>query len=184
MDKIGELARGNQQQTNMERWEKAISENKFKKEERSDVMDRGQRAAKANTENTVQSVREQMECCQTCEARRYVDQSDDSAVSFQTPTHIAPEQSFAAVMSHEMEHVQNESFRAKVEDREVIKSSVSIHYAQCPECGVRYAAGGETKTVTRARERPEDDVQTLAVLMGRKNRRGEGTDGVLMDSKI
>ena len=42
--------------------------------------------------------------CLTCDSRRYVDQSDDSGVSFQTPTHVSPEDSFAAVRAHEMEH--------------------------------------------------------------------------------
>ena len=53
-------------------------------------------------------------------------------------------------MGHENEHVRNESANAARENREVVRSSVTIQYAICPECGARYVAGGETTTVTRA----------------------------------
>ena len=46
-----------------------------------------------------------LEGCQTCKNRRYVDQSSDSSVSYQTPTHISPEQSAGKVMAHEREHI-------------------------------------------------------------------------------
>ncbi|MCL2168784.1 MAG: hypothetical protein FWB74_02020, partial [Defluviitaleaceae bacterium] len=44
--------------------------------------------------------------CITCDSRRYVDDSTDSGVSFQVPTHISPEQSFSKVRAHEYEHLR------------------------------------------------------------------------------
>jgi len=146
----------------MELWEKAINESKYKNEERQGIMDRGQRAAKSETENKIENHE-----CKTCAARRYKDQSNDPSVSFQTPTHVPASQSTSAVAGHEMEHVRNEDAKARREDREVIHSSVSIQYAVCPECGARYAAGGETRTVTRSKEKEQDD----------------GTSGNLVDSR-
>jgi len=86
--------------------------------------------------------------CKTCESRRYVDQSDDASVSFQTPTHISPNMSAAAVASHENEHVSNERSRADREGREIISQSVSLTYDCCPECGRNYVSGGTTRTTS------------------------------------
>ncbi|MCL2089438.1 MAG: hypothetical protein FWH14_08140 [Oscillospiraceae bacterium] len=87
--------------------------------------------------------------CKTCESRKYVDVSDDPSVSFQTPQNISPAASFAAVMSHEAEHVANEKANAKLKNGEVIHQSVSYQTAQCAECGKTYMAGGETTTVVK-----------------------------------
>ena len=86
--------------------------------------------------------------CGTCESRRYVDQSDDPSVSFQTPTHISPGASAAAVMSHEREHVANEQARADREGRRVVSQSISLDVSTCPECKRMYVSGGTTRTTT------------------------------------
>jgi len=176
MEKIDGLTKGSPT-TSMDRWEKAISENKNKNEERHGIMDRGQRTAKSEAENKIENHE-----CQTCASRRYMDQSDDGSVSFQTPTHISPQQSHAAVAAHEQEHVTNENAKAERENREVVSSSVSIHYAICPECGVRYAAGGETKTVTKSADRHEEE-QDWQVMLGMQNRRGEELKGQIVNTK-
>ena len=88
------------------------------------------------------------EKCQTCESRRYVDVSNDSSVSFQTPTRLNPTEAMSAVAAHEMEHVRNEQAKAASEDRRVVSQSVTIHTSICPECGRVYVSGGETRTVT------------------------------------
>lgn len=99
--------------------------------------------------------------CQTCANRRYQDGSDDSSVSFQSPTKINPHTAAATVMSHEREHVVNERAYAEREDREVINQSVSIKYANCPECGKMYVAGGETRTTTRGKAEEKSELPEL-----------------------
>lgn len=86
--------------------------------------------------------------CETCNNRKYVDGSDDGSVSFQTPTHISPEQSAAKVMSHEQEHVVNEQRYAERDGREVLSQDVQIFHDICPDCGGSYVSGGLTTTVT------------------------------------
>lgn len=90
--------------------------------------------------------------CETCANRTYVDGSDDPGVSFKTPGKIAPEISASVVMSHELEHVSNEQASAEAEGREVVSQSVSLHASICPECGISYVAGGETRTVTKGKD--------------------------------
>lgn len=100
--------------------------------------------------------------CQTCEKRKYQDESDDMGVSFQTPTNISPEQAASAVRGHENEHVVREQAKAQQEGRRVVSQSVTIHTDICPECGKVYISGGTTRTVTAAeKEQPEqqDDQQ-------------------------
>ena len=86
--------------------------------------------------------------CKTCESRRYVDQSNDPSVSFQTPTHISPGQSASMVMAHEREHVGNEQARAEREGSKVIDQTVTLSTAICPECKRMYVSGGTTRTMT------------------------------------
>lgn len=93
--------------------------------------------------------------CQTCEERKYQDESDDMGVSFQTATNIAPEQVASAVRGHENEHVVREQAKAQREDREVVSQSVTYHTAICPECGKAYVSGGTTRTVTAAKSEPQ-----------------------------
>lgn len=93
--------------------------------------------------------------CQTCEKRKYQDESDDMGVSFQSPTKIAPEQVAAAVRGHENEHVVREQAKAQQEGRRVVSQSVTLHTDICPECGKVYISGGTTRTVTAASNQPE-----------------------------
>ncbi len=87
--------------------------------------------------------------CQTCENRRYQDGSDDSGVSYQTPTKIDPETAAAAVRGHEQEHVVRNQAKAEVEGKEIVSQSVTLHTGICEECGRVYIAGGTTRTVTK-----------------------------------
>jgi hypothetical protein len=87
--------------------------------------------------------------CKTCRSRKYSDGSNDSTVSFQTPTKLSPEQANTAVRSHEQEHVVHEQARARENGRRVVSQSVAIHTAVCPECGRVYVSGGTTTTVTK-----------------------------------
>jgi hypothetical protein len=98
------------------------------------------RAADANAGDAVKP-----RPCGTCAERRYKDVSDDPAVSFQAPTSIAPEQAAAAVDAHEQEHVVNNAARAE-RSGQTARSTVSIHFATCPECGRSYVSGGTTTT--------------------------------------
>ena len=83
--------------------------------------------------------------CKTCAARTYKDQSGDSSVSFQTPTHVAPEMAASAVAAHEQEHVQNNAQNAQGEGMKAT-SFVQIRTSVCPECGRIYVSGGTTTT--------------------------------------
>lgn len=88
--------------------------------------------------------------CQTCKNRKYQDVSDDSGVSYQTPTKISPSSAASAVMGHEQEHVVRNQAKAERDDREVLSQSVVLNTAICPECGKAYVSGGTTTTVTKA----------------------------------
>lgn len=83
--------------------------------------------------------------CQTCKNRRYQDGSDEM-VSFKTPQHIAPGAAASRVRAHEQEHVSNAYSDAAQNNGKVIRASVSIHMAVCPECGRSYVSGGTTDT--------------------------------------
>jgi len=93
--------------------------------------------------------------CQTCKNRKYVDESSDPSVSYQSPQHISPGQSGAKVMAHEREHVSNEQEKAEREERRVISQYVSLTTAICPECGKVYVSGGLTRTVTASDKKAE-----------------------------
>jgi hypothetical protein len=94
--------------------------------------------------------------CATCDSRRYTDGSNDPGVSMKSPTKISPEASFAAVSSHEQEHVGRNAAKAASEGNQAV-STVRIFTSTCPECGKTYASGGETRTVTRSREKKEEE---------------------------
>ncbi|MCL2226235.1 MAG: hypothetical protein FWB97_01200 [Oscillospiraceae bacterium] len=96
--------------------------------------------------------------CETCSTRRYVDDSDDASVSFQTPTTINASQSGVTVAAHEGEHVNNERENARREDRVVVHQSVTMTAACCPECGRMYFSGGVTRTKTVGRADPLEGV--------------------------
>ncbi len=84
--------------------------------------------------------------CQTCKNRTYIDRSNESNVSFQSPTHISPAASFAAVSAHEQEHVANAYSKGSQEGNRLISASVSLKMSVCPECGTPYISGGTTRS--------------------------------------
>ena len=86
--------------------------------------------------------------CKTCESRRYVDRSDDSSVSYQTPTKLNPGTAAASVASHENEHVTHEKGKAQREGREIVNQTVTFTYDTCPECGRSFVSGGNTHTTS------------------------------------
>lgn len=116
--------------------------------------------------------------CSTCSSRQYVDGSDDAGVSFKTPTHVSPEASNAAVVSHEQEHVARESSKASAEDRQVVSQSVQIYMDTCPECGRVYTSGGKTTTTTKGAEKTSD------FFMDQMKKFFEGQFGKEIDLKI
>ena len=83
--------------------------------------------------------------CETCKKRKYQDGSDEM-VSFKTAQHISPESAGARVRAHEQEHVSNAYAEAAQNNGKVIRASVAIHTAICPECGRSYVSGGLTTT--------------------------------------
>lgn len=84
--------------------------------------------------------------CETCKNRKYQDGSDESNVSFKSPSRISPDAAAAAVRAHENQHVSNAYKKAAKDDGKVVSASVSIKTAICPECGRTYVAGGLTRT--------------------------------------
>lgn len=90
--------------------------------------------------------------CQTCKNRKYMDVSNEANVSFQSPTHISPEASFAAVSAHEQQHVSNAVATGNQPGNQLVSSSVSIKTDICPECGKPYIAGGTTRTQIKYNE--------------------------------
>ncbi len=125
---------------------------------RSDAM--GQAVNAVNKVNGVNAVQKkdspitgkvEASQCQTCKSRKYVDQSNES-VSYKSPTHISPQQSFAAVAAHEQEHVANAVKEGKQAGKELVSASVSLQMDICPECGTPYVAGGVTTTQIKYNE--------------------------------
>ncbi|MDR1665284.1 MAG: hypothetical protein LBR83_10280 [Clostridiales bacterium] len=90
--------------------------------------------------------------CQTCANRKYQDGSSDPGVSFKSPTKLAPGQAAGAVYAHEREHYTREEAKAEEEGREVLSNNIRLFTDVCPECGKTYVSGGETRTVTRAKQ--------------------------------
>ena len=83
--------------------------------------------------------------CETCKERKYQDGSNEM-VSFKAASHLSPTEAPAAVRAHENEHVSNAYKKAAEKDGKVMRASVTIHTAICPECGRTYVSGGETNT--------------------------------------
>jgi len=98
--------------------------------------------------------------CETCMSRKYVDQSDDPSVSFQTPKNINPNMSATVVAAHEQEHVSNNRREAERNDREIVNQSVTLHYDTCSECGKLYVSGGTTRTTTMEKSNDSDEDNT------------------------
>ncbi len=63
--------------------------------------------------------------------------------------HISPESAGARVRAHEQEHVSNAYSKAAEKDGKVVRASVSIRTAVCPECGRTYVSGGTTNTMIK-----------------------------------
>ena len=101
--------------------------------------------------------------CITCQNRKYVDQSDDASVSFQTPTSLSPGMAAAAVSAHEQEHVRNEQARAHREDRQIVSQSVTLTYDTCPECGKSYVSGGTTRTTSVGKSDNDDSFEPALI---------------------
>jgi len=114
--------------------------------------------------------------CQTCKNRKYKDGSDEM-VSFKSAAHISPTQAPTAVRAHEMEHVSNAYNKASQEGGKVIRASVTIKTAICPECGRAYVAGGVTNTCIKT---PADD---SAYAKNLKEFVGEASKGDSLDIK-
>jgi hypothetical protein len=93
--------------------------------------------------------------CKVCAGRRYQDGSDDSTVSFQSPTKISKQQAYAKVRAHEAEHVSNNIRDAKRDGKKVVAQTVSVHTAICPACGEVYVSGGKTRSITKNDNRDE-----------------------------
>lgn len=90
--------------------------------------------------------------CQTCKNRKYIDGSNESDVSFKTPTHISPSSSASMVRAHEQMHVANARQEGSKENAELVSASVQLKMAICPECGKAYMAGGVTSTTMKYSE--------------------------------
>ena len=86
--------------------------------------------------------------CETCKRRKYQDGSDEM-VSFKAAGHIDPGNAASVVMSHEQEHVSNAYQKAREGNGEVVRATVQLKTAICPECGRTYVSGGETRTQIR-----------------------------------
>ncbi len=76
-----------------------------------------------------------------------MDGSNEGDVSFKTPGHIDPSQSYGRVMAHEKEHMANAREKTSGGDARLVSASISLKYGVCPECGRTYVAGGETRTL-------------------------------------
>lgn len=99
--------------------------------------------------------------CQTCKNRKYQDGSDEN-VSFKSAAHVSPEAAGSAVRAHEGEHVSNAYTSAAQKGGKVLRASVSIHTAICPECGKTYVSGGTTNTKIKYPANPyENSRKTL-----------------------
>ena len=83
--------------------------------------------------------------CQTCKNRKYKDGSDEM-VSFKSAAHISPTAAASRVRAHEMEHVSNAYTKAAQNNGKVLRASVTLKTAICPECGRAYVSGGVTNT--------------------------------------
>ena len=92
--------------------------------------------------------------CSTCANRKYQDGSDESDVSFQTPTHIPNAIAASVILSHEREHVANAyekenstSVNHAHTHAHVDSAHIQLKTDICPECGRVYFSGGVTNTV-------------------------------------
>ncbi len=109
---------------------------------------RGVNSKDADSEKKVGRVSSPEEC-EACKNRKYQDGSDEVDVSFKNAAHISPAAAGSAVRAHEGEHVANAYEKAAQKNGKVLRASVSIHTAVCPECGRTYVSGGTTSTMIK-----------------------------------
>ncbi|HEY8345317.1 MAG TPA: hypothetical protein VIL66_09045 [Bacillota bacterium] len=93
--------------------------------------------------------------CESCETRKYQDESNDPGVSYKGAARFSPEEAAVKVRAHEQEHVVRNQDKAEREGKEVLFQTVRLHTAICPECGRVYVSGGETRTVTKEKAKEE-----------------------------
>ena len=113
--------------------------------------------------------------CETCKNRKYVDGSDEN-VSFKSAAKIAPGAVESRVRGHEQEHVANAYDKAEQEGGKVLRASVSIKYAICPECGRQYVAGGETRTAIKTPKDAQNPYNKNAASYGQEAFKGNNMD--------
>lgn len=107
--------------------------------------------------------------CETCNSRRYQDDSLDGGVSFQEATHIHPNEAASEVFGHEREHQGRERRFAEEDGREVILNEIRVHTSVCPDCGRVYVSGGETRTITRSGGEQEQEPMSLFDALASRN---------------
>jgi hypothetical protein len=108
-------------------------------------------------------MKQESEPCVTCSERTYQDGSNDTGVSFQTPTNVAPEAAASLVRAHEQEHVSREDAKARENGLNAM-STVRIHTDICHECKRVYVSGGTT--TTQLTPDPDKVVDAYARQMG------------------
>ncbi|MCR5119875.1 MAG: hypothetical protein K6B44_09720 [Lachnospiraceae bacterium] len=113
--------------------------------------------------------------CETCKNRRYVDGSDEN-VSFKSAARINPAAVEARVRGHEQEHVANAYDKAEQQGGKVLRASVTIKYAICPECGRQYVAGGETRTAIKTPKDTKNPYNKNAASYGQEAFKGNNMD--------
>lgn len=111
--------------------------------------------------------------CKTCASRVYQDGSNDSGVSFQTPSGMPASLSGVRVASHEGEHVTRETGQASEDGRTVLQKKVTLQAAFCPECGRMYYKGGQISMTTTGNQSEQNgnadsafSVQNAASILG------------------
>ena len=144
-----------------------------KPEETKPVLNPGESDVKAPGRTSAPSE------CETCKNRKYQDGSDEM-VSFKSAAHISPEASGARVRGHEQEHVSNAYKKAAQGNGKVLRASVAIKTAICPECGRSYVAGGTTPTMIKYKK----DADTNPYAKNRKAVIGEAVKGQNMDLAV
>ena len=141
--------------------------------EGSKAADGAEKAGKVIDDDSVKKAgrKSSPEECQTCKERKYQDGSDEN-VSFKSAAHVSPEAAGARVRAHEQEHVSNAYSEAAENDGKVVRASVSIHTAVCPECGRTYVSGGTTSTMIKYpnEENPYQKNRKLQDSIGLKGR--------------
>ena len=96
--------------------------------------------------------------------------------SFKSAAKIAPAAAEARVRGHEQEHVANAYDKAEQQGGKVLRASVSIKYAICPECGRQYVAGGTTSTAIKTPRDTKNPYAKNAASFGQEAFKGNNMD--------